>query len=308
MKSVEVMQLKNFDKKGKFQINPTFFIILVWLIFVNGFSIALNYFFVILLHELGHYFMAKYRGYKLSKFSLSPYGVSLSYYGQTLEERDEIYIAFAGPFVNLISALLITALWWIFPITYFWTAGFVEISLVIALSNLLPAYPLDGGRIFVSMVSNLINRKNAIKITFFINFFLSFLCFLLFIVFCFINFNPTFLLFGVFLVLGILDLNFISKYEKISIYNKETKSFTKPRLYVLSNDVKIKDLLKKIQANRTTIFLFINQNEKVVMLSDKKILEISLKYDISEKIEGIIKNEKNLNKNYEILLKNIKNT
>ena len=67
-------------------------------------------------------------------------------------------------------------------------------------------------------------------------------------------------------------------------------------------------MLKKIQANRTTIFLFINQNEKVVMLSDKKILEISLKYDISKKIEGIIKNEKNLNKNYEILLKNIKNT
>ena len=93
-----------------------------------------------------------------------------------------------------------------------------------------------------------------------------------------------------FLVLGILDLNFISKYEKISIYNKETKSFTKPRLYVLSNDVKIKDLLKKIQANRTTIFLFINQNGKVVMLPDKKMLEISLKFDSSERIEEIIEN------------------
>ena len=164
MENVNVM-LNGKKTKGLFQINPAFFIILIWLIFADSLIIALNYFLVILLHELGHYFMAKHRGYKLSKFSLSPYGVSLSYYGETLEERDEIYIAFAGPFVNILSAVLVTALWWLFPSTYFLTYNFVEISIIIALSNLLPAYPLDGGRIFVSMTSNLMNRKKAIKIT-----------------------------------------------------------------------------------------------------------------------------------------------
>lgn len=303
MENVNVM-LNGKKTKGLFQINPAFFIILIWLIFADSLIIALNYFLVILLHELGHYFMAKHRGYKLSKFSLSPYGVSLSYYGETLEERDEIYIVFAGPFVNILSAVLVTALWWIFPSTYFLTYNFVEISIIIALSNLLPAYPLDGGRIFVSMTSNLINRKKAIKITFFVNFLLSILCFLLFIVFCFINFNPTFLLFGVFLVLGALDLNFISKYEKVNVFNKKVKSFSKPRIFVVSGKVKIKELIKKIQGNKSTIFIVIDEKNESKMLVDKMILDLSLKVNLEEEIGNILKNNENLYKNYENLLKN----
>lgn len=303
MENVNVM-LNGKKTKGLFQINPAFFIILIWLIFADSLIIALNYFLVILLHELGHYFMAKHRGYKLSKFSLSPYGVSLSYYGETLEERDEIYIAFAGPFVNILSAVLVTALWWLFPSTYFLTYNFVEISLIIALSNLLPAYPLDGGRIFVSLTSNLINRKKAVKITFFVNFLLSILCFLLFIVFCFINFNPTFLLFGVFLVLGALDLNFISKYEKVNVFNKKVKSFSKPRIFVVSGKVKIKELIKKIQGNKSTIFIVIDEKNESKMLVDKMILDLSLKVNLEEEIGNILKNNENLYKNYENLLKN----
>lgn len=299
------MMAKRKNRGGLFQINPAFFIILLWLIFADSLFIALNYFLVILIHELGHYFMAKTRGYKLSKFSLSPYGVNLSYYGETLEEQDEICIAFAGPLVNLIGAVLVTALWWVFPSMYFWTANFVEISLIIALSNLLPAYPLDGGRIFVSLTSNLINRKKAIKITFFVNFLLSFLCFLLFIIFCFINFNPTFLLFGVFLVLGALDLNFISKYEKVSVFNKKNKNFSKPRFFVVTSEVKLKELVKKIQGNRTTIFVVILKNGENKILIDKMILEISLKVDLNENIGTILEKNKNLYKNYENLLKNV---
>lgn len=304
MENVNVM-LNSKKTKGLFQINPAFFIILIWLIFADSLIIALNYFLVILFHELGHYFMAKHRGYKLSKFSLSPYGVSLSYYGETLEERDEIYIAFAGPFVNILSAVLVTALWWLFPSTYFLTYNFVEISLIIALSNLLPAYPLDGGRIFVSMTSNLINRKKAVKITFFVNFLLSILCFLLFIVFCFINFNPTFLLFGVFLVLGALDLNFISKYEKVNVFNKKVKSFSKPRIFVVSSEVKIKELIKKIQGNKSTIFVVIDEKNESKMLVDKMILDLSLKVSLEEEIGNILKNNENLYKNYVNLLKNV---
>ena len=303
MENVNVM-LNSKKTKGLFQINPAFFIILIWLIFADSLIIALNYFLVILLHELGHYFMAKHRGYKLSKFSLSPYGVSLSYYGETLEERDEIYIAFAGPLVNVLSAVIVTALWWLFPSTYFLTYNFVEISLIIALSNLLPAYPLDGGRIFVSLTSNLINRKKAVKITFFVNFLLSFLCFLLFIVFCFINFNPTFLLFGVFLVLGALDLNFISKYEKVNVFNKKVKSFSKPRIFVVSSEVKIKELIKKIQGNKSTIFVVIDEKNESKMLVDKMILDLSLKVSLEEEIGNILKNNENLYKNYVNLLKN----
>ena len=186
-------------KERKFNVNPAFFIILIWLIFATDIIVAVSYFLVILIHELGHYYVAKYCGYKLSKFSLSPYGVSLSYYGQTLEQKDEIYIALAGPVVNLVVALITVAFWWMFPTFYLVSYNFVEVNLIIALTNLLPAFPLDGGRVVVSLFSNIVERRKALKITIIFNVVLSVMFFILFFVFCFINFNPSYLLFAVFL-------------------------------------------------------------------------------------------------------------
>lgn len=291
-------------KKSKVQINPAFLIIFFWLVFATSSFVALNYFIVTLLHELGHYFVAKWCGYKLSKFSLSPYGVGLSYYGQSIDEKDETWIALSGPLVNIFSSVIMFAVWWLFPASYFLTYQFVEISLIVGLSNLLPAYPLDGGRIFIALTSRSINPKIAYKITFFINFLLIFLCFLLFIIFCFVNFNPTYLLFGVFLIMGILDLNFISKYDKINIFNKDFKDLSKPNIFVVHPSTQLKNLLKKIQANKTSLFIVI-LNGETKMLSDKEILELTLKFDLNEEIGKILFDFKNCNKNYENLIKNL---
>ena len=276
-----------FKKNSKFGVNPAFFLILLWLIFNSGVMIFLSYLFAILLHELGHYFMAKTLGYRLSKFSLSPYGVSLSYYGEELEERDDIFIALSGPITNIVCTLLCLALWWIFPVSYTLLSSFVEVSLVIALFNLLPAYPLDGGRVFVSICAKFMERKKAIKLTMIFNILFAFFFFLIFIVLCFIDFNPTYLLFAVFLVLGLLDLNFLSKYEKISAFNKSFKSFSKPRIYVVDENVTIKDMLRRVRKNRTCLFVLIKENGKSVILSDKLMLNISLKVDINSKISDL---------------------
>lgn len=276
-------------KNQKFGINPAFFLIILWLILNLGSSPFLNYLLAILIHELGHYFVAKWLGYRLSKFSLSHYGVSLSYYGQELEERDDMLIALAGPFSNLITSLFCLALWWVFPVSYNFLASFVEVSLVIALFNLLPAFPLDGGRVFVSLCSKFIDREKAIKLTMIFNVIFASFFFVVFIVLCFINFNPTFLLFGVFLILGLLDLNFLSKYEKISAFNKSFKSFSKPRIYVVSEEVCLKDMLRKIRNNKTCLFVLMKDNGNSLLISDKQILNLSLKVDISKRIGDYLK-------------------
>lgn len=275
-------------KERKFNVNPAFFIILIWLIFATDIIVAVSYFLVILIHELGHYYVAKYCGYKLSKFSLSPYGVSLSYYGQTLEQKDEIYIALAGPVVNLVVALITVAFWWIFPTFYLVSYNFVEVNLIIALTNLLPAFPLDGGRIFVSLFSNIVERRKALKITIIFNVVLSVMFFILFFVFCFINFNPTYLLFAVFLTMGVLDLNFLSKYEKINVFNKKMKNFSKPKIYVINENTKLKDILNKIEGNKTYLFVLIQENGKSTILSDEFILKLSLNFDVNQSLRDLI--------------------
>ena len=275
-------------KERKFNVNPAFFIILIWLIFATDIIVAVSYFLVILIHELGHYYVAKYCGYKLSKFSLSPYGVSLSYYGQTLEQKDEIYIALAGPVVNLVVALITVAFWWIFPTFYLVSYNFVEVNLIIALTNLLPAFPLDGGRVFVSLFSNIVERRKALKITIIFNVVLSVMFFILFFIFCFINFNPTYLLFAVFLTMGVLDLNFLSKYEKINVFNKKMKNFSKPKIYVINENVKLKDILNKIEGNKTYLFVLMQENGKSIILSDEFILKLSLNFDVNQRLRDLI--------------------
>ena len=275
-------------KERKFNVNPAFFIILIWLIFATDIIVAVSYFLVILIHELGHYYVAKYCGYKLSKFSLSPYGVSLSYYGQTLEQKDEIYIALAGPVVNLVVALITVAFWWMFPTFYLVSYNFVEVNLIIALTNLLPAFPLDGGRVFVSLFSNIVERRKALKITIIFNVVLSVMFFILFFVFCFINFNPTYLLFAVFLTMGVLDLNFLSKYEKINVFNKKMKNFSKPKIYVINENVKLKDILNKIEGNKTYLFVLMQENGKSTILSYEFILKLSLNFDVNQSLRDLI--------------------
>ena len=264
-------------------------IVWIWLLIVLGPIVALNYILVIIIHESGHYLVAKKLGYKLSKFSLSPYGVSLSIQNQNLNYKDELSIAFAGPLANILSSIFVLGVWWLFPSTYFFTQQFVMISMIIALINLFPAYPLDGGRIFISLSSFFLSEKSAKRITIVLNLILSIFFFILFVIFMFINFNPTYLLFTFFLIAGLLDLKFETKYEKINVFNKRCKNFTKPNIYIIDENVTLYELIKKLQISKTILFCIILENGKTIFLSEKIITKLSTKFAINTKIKEILK-------------------
>lgn len=275
----------------KFSIHPISIIVWVWLFLVTGVVVASNYLLAIFLHEMGHYLVAKKLGYKLSKFSLSPYGAQLNYKNQNFQSQDEIKIALAGPMANLISIFLIFSIWWIAPTTYFFTSSFVEISLIIALFNLLPAYPLDGGRVFVCLSSMIFEKKTAKKITVVFNVLLSILFFALFCFCAFVDFNPSLLLFSVFLVVGILDFNFVSKYERINIFCKTNKNFIKPNLCIVSSNTTLKELLRKVQTSKTFVFCLILDNGRIIFLSEKLLMKMSLNFSLDTQIGELLVNK-----------------
>ncbi len=98
-------------------------------------------------HECAHAFCAYKLGYKLNKIVLMPFGAVIDGEMKGISLKDEIFVAFCGPFCNLLTAALFVAIWWIAPTMYAFTDTACYSSLTIALVNLLPAYPLDGGRI-----------------------------------------------------------------------------------------------------------------------------------------------------------------
>lgn len=131
----------------RLSIHPLFFLLGLWYLFRGEGALFFISAIVALQHEYAHAFAAAKAGERLNKVVLMPYGAVLDGELQSASLKEEIYVALAGPICNLLTALFFLALWWIFPESYAFTDEACFSSASIALVNLLPAYPLDGGRV-----------------------------------------------------------------------------------------------------------------------------------------------------------------
>lgn len=97
------------------------------------------------LHELSHTLMASRCGHTIQSITIQPFGFVATLEGD-IDEWDALCIAIAGPFCSLIAGSACFALKdWVMigPVL----SDFGRANLMIGLVNLLPALPLDGGRI-----------------------------------------------------------------------------------------------------------------------------------------------------------------
>ena len=148
-------------KAGSFYISPLLIIMCAVFFAFGHFVTVFAYIASVLYHEFAHSVIAEKHGYKLNRFRLMPYGASVSGDYTCVKPKDEIIIAAAGPLSNFTVALLLTALWWLFPETYYFTEPIVFASFFVGFINLLPVFPLDGGRIFLAALSMNLSAKTA---------------------------------------------------------------------------------------------------------------------------------------------------
>ncbi|MBE7079938.1 MAG: hypothetical protein E7371_01720 [Clostridiales bacterium] len=136
------------EKNGSvFRIHPLFLIAGIWYAFKGELFLFLLSALVAVQHECAHAFASARLGYKLNKIVLMPFGAVIDGDLRGISFKDEIYVALCGPLCNLCTAGIFIAIWWLTPTMYAFTDTACLSSLTIALVNLLPAYPLDGGRI-----------------------------------------------------------------------------------------------------------------------------------------------------------------
>lgn len=131
------------------RIHPLFILLCLIACGLGMWRNLLVLFTLVSLHELGHATVANALGYEVEEVSLLPFGgvAKLSYGDIGFHPRHEAYIAIAGPLVNLAAALL----GFICYSVGLWPKAFydlvLQLNLWIAVFNLLPGLPLDGGRI-----------------------------------------------------------------------------------------------------------------------------------------------------------------
>ncbi len=263
---------------GKLSIkfHPLFIILSFVLIYFGWFEEFLIYFSVLCLHEFAHYFVAKRLGYVLNKVIFMPYGVGLGGKNQTILPKHEIVIACAGPVLNLVLAVVCICFWWVVPISYAYTQFFVISNLTLGFFNLLPVFPLDGGRVVVCLLSEKLKRIKAYKIMKVSGFIFSAIFAVMFFISVFSKVNLTFFFISFFLFSSCFGNDANIYFERTHVQNFK-KKISKPMLvktYVVSSNTPVYKMLKYINSGNYTLFYLLEGNKLKKVLTETEVLSV----------------------------------
>lgn len=152
-------------------------LVLIWLSDFNV-SILISFFWIIL-HEVAHILAANRFGCRFNDISIGALGAKAELVDiDEQNDRNRLLIYLAGPLFNLFISLCMYGMYKDFNCDFFYNS--MMINLCLGTFNLLPAYPLDGSRIFEILLSKRFLYKKTKKITEIISFSISGVLFLLF--------------------------------------------------------------------------------------------------------------------------------
>ncbi|MEY8021372.1 site-2 protease family protein [Muriicola sp. SD30] len=201
-------------------IHWTFWIIIGWIFMmhyqmghgwteaIQGVLFILVLFACVVLHEFGHALMAKEYGIPTRGITLYPIGGVASLHKMPDKPAQELAVALAGPAVNFVIAGVLYIFLYVndqlLPISEidhmsgdnFWFNIMVA-NVILAVFNLIPAFPMDGGRVLRALLSFNMGKLKATTIAARVGQFLA-------IVFVFLGFFSSFWLvfIGLFIYLG----------------------------------------------------------------------------------------------------------
>lgn len=225
------------------EIHWTFVFILLWVIFselksggtmenaMMSVIFVLLLFLCVILHEFGHILVARKYGSVTKKITLLPIGGVASMDKIPEKPKQELLVAIAGPAVNIVISVLLLLF---VPIAFLAKQDSASLeamlehvtfqnilfyllvaNVVLAVFNFIPAFPMDGGRIFRALVAMKTGRVRATRIA-------AALGQLLAILFFFIGlfYNPFLIFIALFIFLGAFGEN---QYVQQSVLIKDNK-------------------------------------------------------------------------------------
>lgn len=213
---------KSSKKRRKFTVHPAFLLLGVYYSFTGELLLFVLATLVALEHELAHSFAAAKYGYQLDRVVLMPYGAVIEGDLGGISAREELWVAVAGPLCNAVTALLFLALWWLYPALYPFTETAFELSLSTAVCNLLPAFPLDGGRVLLCALTKAFGARKAQRIARGCTVAVAAVFLTTFGYFAATaRFDLDLLIFPVFLIFGgVVSFGKVGRYEKLPLSNK----------------------------------------------------------------------------------------
>lgn len=152
----------------RFRIDLKIFLFIILFYFTKQIEIYAMIMFFAILHEFGHLLAGLLLGMKPEKMEIMPYGVSISFklapkdYNKKIKrgnqlEVKKILVALAGPITNFIIMLIVLQM----NMNVFRAFMILYSNLLLIVFNLLPIYPLDGGRIIKGILHIFLGKMKA---------------------------------------------------------------------------------------------------------------------------------------------------
>lgn len=148
----------------KIRLSPLMLVYLGLCIFLDELAALLPAFLLVLLHELAHGLAAKALGLRVESIELAPFGGVARIHGLETHAGREIAVALAGPLFNALLLLGGSACAYFGMGDTAWLSRFILLNLCLCLFNLLPALPLDGGRVLRAALTGLLGFGRATKL------------------------------------------------------------------------------------------------------------------------------------------------
>lgn len=194
---------------------------------------------IIIIHEFGHVLMGIILGWELDKICLYPYG-GVTQFNEDINRRliEELLILLSGSFFQIIYFILGYFLFKDYSFNYY--------NLSILIFNLLPIYPLDGGRILNIFLSYFF----SFRLSYFLSIFISFIFIVLFIFISILN-NYTFniiLMFLIVLCKVVLELRKKNYYFNKFLLERYLNNYSFKKIRYISS-------IKKMMRDRRHIIL-----------------------------------------------------
>jgi Zn-dependent protease/predicted transcriptional regulator len=167
-------------------VHWTFVILIVWVVYayraqggdlrtvMQGVLFVLAVFGCIVLHELGHALTARRFGIRTRDITLLPIGGVARLERMPEQPAQELLVALAGPAVNVVIAVVLTAVVFLIQgailladITWVdgsFLAQLVAVNVILAVFNLIPAFPMDGGRVLRAILARKLDYTRATDI------------------------------------------------------------------------------------------------------------------------------------------------